>query len=89
MFNQRGIVRCGCFDVWTMVVSIVRYIGYVSRYDTNSTSIDTNRRAFICLCILFQQDRNLSSGIFFLELLSAVEPRVVNWSLVTKGETGM
>ncbi|KAE9596437.1 putative dystrophin [Lupinus albus] len=33
------------------------------------------------------KDKNLSSGIFFLELLSAVEPRVVNWSLVTKGES--
>ncbi|KAF7831628.1 fimbrin-5 [Senna tora] len=33
------------------------------------------------------KDKNLSSGTFFLELLSAVEPRVVNWSLVTKGET--
>ncbi|XP_072964623.1 fimbrin-2-like [Typha angustifolia] len=33
------------------------------------------------------KDRSLSSGIFFLELLSAVEPRVVNWSVVTKGET--
>ncbi|KAL5581734.1 hypothetical protein UlMin_014176 [Ulmus minor] len=33
------------------------------------------------------RDKNLSTGIFFLELLSAVEPRVVNWSLVTKGET--
>ncbi|CAL0315947.1 unnamed protein product [Lupinus luteus] len=33
------------------------------------------------------KDKNLSSGIFFLDLLSAVEPRVVNWSLVTKGET--
>ncbi|KAK4799878.1 hypothetical protein SAY86_025243 [Trapa natans] len=33
------------------------------------------------------KDKNLSSGIFFLELLSAVESRVVNWSLVTKGET--
>ncbi|KAM5580465.1 fimbrin-5 [Rosa sericea] len=33
------------------------------------------------------KDKNLSSGIFFLELLSAVEPRVVNWSLATKGET--
>ncbi|KAK7841593.1 fimbrin-5 [Quercus suber] len=32
-------------------------------------------------------DKNLSNGIFFLELLSAVEPRVVNWSVVTKGET--
>uniref|UniRef100_A0A2P2LHB2 Calponin-homology (CH) domain-containing protein n=1 Tax=Rhizophora mucronata TaxID=61149 RepID=A0A2P2LHB2_RHIMU len=30
--------------------------------------------------------KSLSSGIFFLELLSAVEPRVVNWNLVTKGE---
>ncbi|KAF7826974.1 fimbrin-5-like [Senna tora] len=33
------------------------------------------------------KDKNISSGIFFLELLSAVETRVVNWSLVTKGET--
>ncbi|XP_020085629.1 fimbrin-2-like [Ananas comosus] len=32
------------------------------------------------------KDRSLSSGIFFLDLLSAVEPRVVNCSLVTKGE---
>lgn len=31
----------------------------------------------------------MSNGIFFLELLSAVEPRVVNWNLVTKGESGM
>ncbi|RAL41864.1 hypothetical protein DM860_009046 [Cuscuta australis] len=33
------------------------------------------------------KDKSLSNGVFFLELLSAVEPRVVNWSLVTKGET--
>ncbi|XP_077216466.1 fimbrin-5-like [Tasmannia lanceolata] len=33
------------------------------------------------------RDKNLSNGIFFLELLSAVEPRVVNWNLVTKGES--
>ncbi|KAJ9153853.1 hypothetical protein P3X46_027250 [Hevea brasiliensis] len=33
------------------------------------------------------KDKSLSTGIFFLELLSAVEPRVVNWNLVTKGET--
>ncbi|XP_062211617.1 fimbrin-2-like [Phragmites australis] len=32
------------------------------------------------------KDRSLSNGTFFLDLLSAVEPRVVNWSLVTKGE---
>ncbi|XP_021733516.1 fimbrin-2-like [Chenopodium quinoa] len=31
------------------------------------------------------KDKSLSDGIFFLELLSAVQPRVVNWSLVTKG----
>ncbi|KAE8685245.1 Fimbrin-1 [Hibiscus syriacus] len=31
------------------------------------------------------KDKSLSTGIFFLELLSAVEPRVVNWGLVTKG----
>uniref|UniRef100_A0A803R872 Calponin-homology (CH) domain-containing protein n=1 Tax=Cannabis sativa TaxID=3483 RepID=A0A803R872_CANSA len=33
------------------------------------------------------KDKSLSSGIFILELLSAVEPRVVNWNLVTKGES--
>ncbi|KAK1306749.1 Fimbrin-like protein 2 [Acorus calamus] len=33
------------------------------------------------------KDKNLSNGIFFLELLSAVERRVVNWNLVTKGES--
>ncbi|KAJ8766591.1 hypothetical protein K2173_023838 [Erythroxylum novogranatense] len=33
------------------------------------------------------KDKSLSNGIFFLEFLSSVEPRVVNWNLVTKGET--
>ncbi|XP_074590864.1 fimbrin-4-like [Curcuma longa] len=33
------------------------------------------------------KDKNLSNGLFFLELLSAVKPRVVNWKVVTKGET--
>nr|GLL42825.1 fimbrin-2-like [Ipomoea trifida] len=33
------------------------------------------------------KDKSLSDGIFFLELLSAVYPRAVNWSLVTKGDT--
>ncbi|KAK1405479.1 Fimbrin-5 [Heracleum sosnowskyi] len=32
------------------------------------------------------KDKRLSDGIFFLELLSAVEPRVVNWALITTGE---
>ncbi|KVH99164.1 Calponin homology domain-containing protein [Cynara cardunculus var. scolymus] len=32
-------------------------------------------------------DKSLSNGIFFLELLTAVEPRVVNWNLVTRGQT--
>ncbi|KAJ3678306.1 hypothetical protein LUZ60_002109 [Juncus effusus] len=32
------------------------------------------------------KDKSLSSGIFFLNLLSAVENRVVNWSLVTAGQ---
>nr|XP_019707726.1 fimbrin-5 isoform X1 [Elaeis guineensis] len=32
------------------------------------------------------KDKRLSNGIFFLELLSAVKPRVVSWKLVTKGE---
>ncbi|THG16182.1 hypothetical protein TEA_020619 [Camellia sinensis var. sinensis] len=33
------------------------------------------------------RDKSLSSGLFFLELLSSVEPRVVNWNLVTMGES--
>ncbi|KAJ8649181.1 hypothetical protein MRB53_002204 [Persea americana] len=33
------------------------------------------------------KDKNLASGIFFLELLTAVEPRVVNWKLVTSADT--
>ncbi|XP_002527257.2 fimbrin-2 [Ricinus communis] len=33
------------------------------------------------------KDKSLSDGIFFLELLSAVQPRAVNWGLVTKGIT--
>ncbi|CAM8992468.1 unnamed protein product [Rhodiola kirilowii] len=33
------------------------------------------------------KDKSLSSGIFFLELLSAVEPRLVNWSVITEGES--
>uniref|UniRef100_A0A6M2EMS2 Calponin-homology (CH) domain-containing protein n=1 Tax=Populus davidiana TaxID=266767 RepID=A0A6M2EMS2_9ROSI len=33
------------------------------------------------------KDKSLSDGIFFLELLSTVQPRAVNWSLVTKGVT--
>ncbi|XP_057540488.1 fimbrin-1-like [Amaranthus tricolor] len=37
-------------------------------------------------CIHSFKDKSLSTGLFFLELLSAAEPRVVNWNLVTKGE---
>ncbi|TYI18570.1 hypothetical protein ES332_A07G100700v1 [Gossypium tomentosum] len=33
------------------------------------------------------KDKSLSNGVFFLELLTAVEPRVVDWNLVIKGET--
>ncbi|KAM7498946.1 hypothetical protein LguiA_023360 [Lonicera macranthoides] len=33
------------------------------------------------------KDKNLATGLFFLELLSSVEPRVVNWNLVSKGES--
>ncbi|KAL9241163.1 hypothetical protein vseg_015305 [Gypsophila vaccaria] len=33
------------------------------------------------------KDKSLSNGKFFLELLSAVEPRVVDWTVVTSGET--
>ncbi|AQK54983.1 fimbrin homolog1 [Zea mays] len=33
------------------------------------------------------KDKSLSNGLFFLELLSTVQPRVVNWKVVTKGET--
>ena len=41
------------------------------------------------IVILISQDKSLSDGIFFLELLRSVQPRAVNWSLVTKGQTGM
>lgn len=34
------------------------------------------------------QDKSLASGVFFLDLLGAVEPRVVNWNIVTSGLTG-
>jgi plastin-1 len=34
------------------------------------------------------QDKSLSNGVFFLELLSAVQPRVVNWKVVSKGIEG-
>lgn len=33
------------------------------------------------------REKSLSNGLFFFELLSSVEPRVVNWNLVTKGQT--
>jgi hypothetical protein len=33
------------------------------------------------------RDKSLSDGVFFLELLSSVQPRSVNWSLVTNGVT--
>lgn len=48
----------------------------------------TNITTYLLALKLFQ-DKNLSTGLFFLELLSAAEPRVVNWNLVTKGENGM
>ncbi|XP_062222913.1 fimbrin-5-like [Phragmites australis] len=32
------------------------------------------------------KDKSISDGVFFLELLSAVQRRVVDWSLVKKGE---
>lgn len=44
---------------------------------------------FYVIWKFLRQDKSLSNGIFFLELLSAVEPRVVNWNLVSKGESGM
>ncbi|KAH9301560.1 hypothetical protein KI387_013143, partial [Taxus chinensis] len=33
------------------------------------------------------KDKSLANGIFFLELISAVEPRAVSWNIVTNGET--
>lgn len=32
------------------------------------------------------KDKSISDGLFFLELLSAVQPRVVDWDMVKKGE---
>jgi len=33
------------------------------------------------------KDGSLSSGLFLLDLLGAVEPRIMNWELVTPGES--
>jgi len=33
------------------------------------------------------QDAVISSGIFFVDLLAAVEPKIVDWTLVTEGRT--
>ena len=32
-------------------------------------------------------DKTLANGVFFLELLAAVEPRAINWEMATPGET--
>lgn len=32
-------------------------------------------------------DKKLSDGIFLIKLAASIEPRIVNWDLVTKGET--
>jgi len=39
-------------------------------------------KPYICF-----KDKSLLDGIIFLELLSSVQPRAVNWGLVTKGVT--
>ncbi|GMH25498.1 hypothetical protein Nepgr_027341 [Nepenthes gracilis] len=49
-----------------------------ANHKVNSTGRKSRMQSF--------KDKNLSNGLFFLELLSAVEPRVVNWNLVTKGD---
>jgi len=33
------------------------------------------------------KDSALSDGVFLIKLCAAIEPRAVNWELVTKGET--
>ncbi|ETO12540.1 hypothetical protein RFI_24836 [Reticulomyxa filosa] len=33
------------------------------------------------------QDPSISSGVFFIDLLAAVEPKIVDWGLVTEGMT--
>ncbi|CAL0302820.1 unnamed protein product [Lupinus luteus] len=38
-------------------------------------------------CMNSFKDKSLSDRIFFRELLSSVQPRAVNWNLVTKGVT--
>ncbi|KAK9944596.1 hypothetical protein M0R45_010157 [Rubus argutus] len=55
---------------------ILAYLWQLMRQQTGSQS-----------CMKSFKDKSLSDGIFFLELLSSVQPRVVNWSLVTKGVT--
>lgn len=33
------------------------------------------------------KDNALNNGVFLIKLCAAIEPRAVNWDLVTKGET--
>ena len=33
------------------------------------------------------KDKTLANGVFFLELLAAVEPRSISWEIATAGET--
>ncbi|XP_078437708.1 fimbrin-5-like [Wolffia australiana] len=59
----------------------------VSDADILDWANETVRRAGRTSRVENFRDKSLSNGLFFLELLSSVQSRVVNWSIVTKGET--
>ena len=35
----------------------------------------------------FKDDTNLKSSLFFFDLLSAIEPRIIDWSIINAGQT--
>ncbi|CAN1302023.1 FIM2 [Linum perenne] len=64
---------------------------FSDQYQPSFILLFTNSRRMLNEVLSYSiwlQDKSLSDGVFFLELLSAVQPRAVNWSLVTKGITG-
>ncbi|KAF2292358.1 hypothetical protein GH714_020530 [Hevea brasiliensis] len=92
-----------CFRLWINSLGIFTYVnnvfedvrnGWVLLEVLDKVSPDrldahlTFASSFIhSIFVAADEDKSLSNGIFFLELLSSVEPRVVNWAVVTKGES--
>jgi len=53
----------------------------------NQTVVNCSRRGGTPSHMNNFKDKSLSSGIFFLELIAAIEPRAINWEIATVGVT--